>query len=181
MSQYDPYDIAEEQIVDGEGKEDDGFPDKVYSRHHPDPQGAALTGFPADLSDAEDGRDDDVPARPKSKTTNGRRWEKELKQISTWKQDLRKVTLEAFTEFCKERHSYKDYVLELLQDGKLSALPEVVYAAQLNVTRKEESQFWFGIATTWYKNKGGGLSRLINITVRAYKKILLRGLLHRTG
>jgi hypothetical protein len=31
MSQYDPHDIAEEQIVNGEGKEDDGFPDKLYS------------------------------------------------------------------------------------------------------------------------------------------------------
>ena len=80
MSQYDPYDIADEQIVNGEGKEDGGFPDKVYSRYHPDPEGAALTGFAADLSDAKDGRDDDVPARPKSKTATGRRWEKEPKK-----------------------------------------------------------------------------------------------------
>ena len=44
--------------------------------------------------------------------------------------------------------------MELLDDGKLSALPEVAYVAELNMTRKEESHFWFGIATTWYKGKG---------------------------
>ena len=54
------------------------------------------------------------------------------------KQDIRKVTLETFTEFYNERHAYKAYVLELVEDGKLSALPEVVYVALLNVTRKEE-------------------------------------------
>ena len=70
------------------------------------------------------------------------------------KQDLSKVTLETFTEFYKELHEYKTYVLELLKNGKLSALPDVIYVAKLNVTRKEESRFWFDIATSWYKGEG---------------------------
>ena len=74
MSQYNPDDIPDELIVNGEGKEDRrGFPDKLYTREADLDEGRTLTGFAANLSDAEDGRDDDVPGWPKWKTANGNR------------------------------------------------------------------------------------------------------------
>ena len=142
--------------MNGEGRELPEWPDQLYTPVGDDGAGGfPLTGFPTNLSDAEDGRDDDVPAMPtKWKSAKGRKWETSFSTITTLKQDLRKVTLETFTNFYVQHHVYKEYVLNLFDDGRLSSLPEVVYVAQLNVTRKQEAEFWFGIATEWYKGKG---------------------------
>ena len=142
LSQHDPDEIPDEAVVNGKGKEDPAFPDQLYTPVGDDGGGCPLTGFPTNLSDAEDGRDDDVPPMPKKwKSATGRKWETRMTSITTLKQDLRKVTLETFTKFYVKHHSYKEYVLDLIESGKLSSLPEVVYVAQANVTRKQEAEY----------------------------------------
>lgn len=79
MSQYsNPNDIPDEQILNPQGYED--YHDALYRSELPcqapdyRPFPSKLTGFAADLSDAEDGRDDDLEPYPKKwKKANSRK------------------------------------------------------------------------------------------------------------
>ena len=159
MSQYsNPNYIPDEQILNPQGIEDyaDAFYRSELPCQAPDcPWPSKLTGFAADLSDAEDGRDDDSEPYPKKwKKANSRKWSKSLTDIAALKKDLASVPLAVFKTFYTQHHLYGNYFLDLMDGSLLSALPEIIYVVECNVSRKQEAQFWFEVAERWHNSEG---------------------------
>ena len=163
LSQYGQSELATEEFderilnADASPYEAEHWPNILFDTAPHGESKRPLTGFPTELSDCEDGRADDLPAYPKkfkSTKTRTREWASSLQRITALKKDLNNVPLSTFvdeyTELMGPERSYKEYLLDLMGNGELSSLPEFIYVADANVTRKQAAQFWMNLVSQWH-------------------------------
>ena len=77
-----------------------------------------------------------------------------FQSIAALKKDLNRVPLstfaDAYTTLMGPDRCYKEYLHELMRAGELCSLPELIFVAECNATRKQEAQFWLELARKWH-------------------------------